>query len=421
MDQTHEINISNAIAILEVARRLALSYDLDELLGLIINETTRVLNCERASIFLYDPNRNELYSKIATGVEQIRVPIDCGIVGACVRTGKLINVHDAYADPRFHREVDQKLGYKTRNILSCPLIGFDNKLVGVLQAINKNDGNFDKTDEWAIETLAAQAAVALQRAKLLQEYAEKQRLERELDLAREIQQSFLPQKNPTVENYQIAGWNRPAEQTGGDCYDFIYPENADKTSRLGILLADASGHGIAPALIVSQLRAIIRSLFGLHVSISETLKQANNILCNDLPLNRFITAFYGLLNPNDNTLTYCSAGQGPIIHIKHSNEVEIRNATLCPLGVLENIEFKEDNPIYFEPDNITILLTDGFFEWRNPKGEQFGIHRIVDFFKNNQNLPADELLSKLITTVENFTRPTVQEDDLTCIIIKRTE
>ena len=195
---SRKISLSNATAILEVARHLGISVDLDELLDLIVRETTTVLDCERASLFLYDPDRDELYSKIATGTDQIRLPMDCGIVGACARSGSLINVPDAYADERFHKDVDRKSGFRTHNILSCPLIGYDGKLVGVLQAINKRNGTFRAVDEWLIETLSSQAGVALQRATLLKESAEKQHLERELDLAREIQLGLLPKTKPQI-------------------------------------------------------------------------------------------------------------------------------------------------------------------------------------------------------------------------------
>lgn len=418
-DNAH-IDINDAIAILEVARNLALSYNIDDLLRLIIDETVRVLDCERASIFLYDPHKGELYSKIATGADEIRVPIDCGIVGACVRTGKIINVPDAYADPRFHKEVDQLLGYRTKTILSCPLVGLDGRLVGVLQAINKKGGPFDKADEWAVETLASQAAVALQRAMLLEEYAEKQRLERELDLAREIQQSFLPRESPDISGYDIAGWNRPAEKTGGDCFDFIYREGSNcEIDHLGLLLADASGHGIAPALIASQLRAIIRSLFGFNISISSILDHTNRILCRDLPSNRFITAFYGLLFPQEGLVRYCSAGQGPIIYLDSKGNAEVRSATCCPLGILEDTVFYEDKPIRLQKGDFLILITDGFFEARNSTGEQFGVDRIIELFRENMDLSVSALIEKLVSAVEEFAGSDLQSDDLTCIIIKR--
>ncbi len=415
-DLSAQIDITNMTAILEVARRLGVSSDLDELLDMIVRETTTVLNCERASLFLYDPDKKELYSKIATGTDQIRVPMDCGIVGACAKSGKLINVPDAYSDSRFNPEVDKKLGYHTRNILSAPLIGHDGKLVGVLQAINKRTGKFEKIDEWLIETLGSQAAVALQRAQLLKEYSEKQRLERELDLAREIQQGFLPKSYPKIEGYDIAGWNRPAEQTGGDCYDFI-PVDDDTVH---LLLADASGHGIAPALVVSQIRTMLRALVGVNLTLEKTLERINNILCDDLPMDRFITAVIGTLDAQRHTLEYCSPGQGPLLFLKPSKgTIEVRPATTCPMGIISGMDFQLDIPLIFEPGDVLLIVTDGFFEWFNREGEQFGIERLKNIAMSAAEMPAQQIIEKILYEVEKFADGTTQEDDLTAIVVKR--
>jgi len=411
------VGLSEAITILEVARRLGRSLDLDELLDLIVDETRDVLNCERASLFLYDPQRRELYSKIAHGVSTIRLSVDRGISGACARTRKLINVPDVYADPRFNPDVDRESGYRTRNLLSCPLISYEGDLVGVLQAINKHQGGFDSGDEWLLETFSSQAAIALQRAKLLQEYAEKQRLERELDLAREIQEGLLPKELPQLPNYQIVGWNKPAEQTGGDCYDFIQFD----ARHVGVLLADASGHGIAPALIVAQLRAMLRALLlGTSMEQSKVIKRANSILCHDLPPDRFVTAFCGILHLDRNELVYCSAGQGPVLHVKAAEHtVEQFNATACPLGILPDLEFHLDQPIRFGPQDVLLLVTDGFFEWTNRQDVQFGLDRLSVLALELVHLDAADILNGIRERVVEFSAGTDQEDDLTAVVIKR--
>ncbi|MFA5863262.1 MAG: GAF domain-containing SpoIIE family protein phosphatase [Phycisphaerae bacterium] len=409
-------DLTNAMAILDVARRIGLSYDLDELLDKIVSETASVLNCERATLFLYDPGQKELYSKIAHGTGQIRVSIDHGIVGACARSGQLINIPDAYADPRFHQEVDLKTGYRTRNILSCPLVGHKKQLVGVLQAINRRWGVFSSTDEWLLETLSSQAAVAIQRTYLLSVHEEKQRMEHELNLAREIQLGLLPKESPKIRGYQIAGWNRPADQTGGDCYDFLITDENDP----GILLADASGHGIAPALVVAQLRAILRALSGTSMPLPQIMSRVNNILCRDLPGDRFVTAFFGMLSSSKHELIYCSAGQAPLLHVKPAKKVvHTLMANACPLGIIEGMSFPVADPIKFDPGDIFLLVTDGFFEWTNSAGEQFGIERLEKLALTLANLPAEQFIDQLRNRVEQFGESTPQKDDLTAVVIKR--
>ncbi len=417
-DLPDNIDISGAVAILEITRHMGTLSDLDELLGLIIRETTAVLNCDRASLFLYDADNLELYSKIAHGVgREIRLPVDRGIVGACAIGREVINVVDAYADGRFNPDVDTATGYRTRNILTCPLISYDNDLVGVVQAINKHQGGFERNDEWLLETLSSQAAVALQRAKLLQAYAKKQKLDHELNLAREIQQGLLPKESPTVPGYQIVGWNCPADQTGGDGYDFIETHDG----QLAVVLADASGHGIAPALVVAQLQAMLRVLFLTddheHCKV---IGSVNNLLCDDLPADRFVTAFCGRLNGSGHELSYCSAGQGPILHIRAGQgRVERFNATHCPLGIVPGLEFGLAPSIHFEPGDVVLLVTDGFFEWANTADEQFGIDRLAELALKLAGRDADQILTGIREEVIAFSGGTEQADDLTAVVIKR--
>ena len=416
---TQHIDLTAAIAILEVARRLGVSSDLDDLLDVIINETVKVLDCDRASIFLYDPKRNELYTKVAHGLGLVYLPIDRGIVGACARERVAINVPDAYADTRFNADVDRQSGYRTRNILSCPLIDYDGQLVGVVQAINKHRGPFGPGDQWLLETLSSQAAVALQRARLIREYAEKQRLQRELGLAREIQQGLLPDGPPDITGYQLVGWNRPAEETGGDGYDFITLD----AGRLGVILADASGHGIAPALIVAQLQAMLRVMFqNTDLPHADIMGAVNSFLCHDLPADRFVTTFCGVLNPDRHELHYCSAGQGPILHVKPAEgKVEQFVATHCPLGILSDLEMSLDQPIHFAIGDVLILVTDGFYEWANPQDEQFGLDRLIDLALKLAPRTADDILAGIRDQVVDFSEGPDQADDLTAVIVKRID
>jgi len=415
LDQT---DLSNITAILEVTRRLGLTTDLDELLDLILTETRSVLNCERATLFLYDESREELYSKIAHGVDQIRISVRTGIAGVCALSRKTINIPDAYADSRFNPNIDRQTGYRTRNILSCPLIGHQQQLVGVLQAVNKHKTAFSSKDQWLLETLSSQAAVAIQRAHLLEAQKEKIRLENELNLARDIQLGLLPKENPQIPGYDIAGWNRPADQTGGDCYDFLIADGL----KPAFLLADATGHGIAPALIVAELRAILRSLYDASLPLETMMGRINSLLCQDLPSDRFVTAFCGVLWPENHQMLYCSAGQGPLLHVKPSaGAVHTFPATTCPLGILDGLPFPISDPIQFDPGDLLLVATDGFFEWSNSRQEQYGINRLEQFALKNASLTAPDFITRLRENVEQFGEDTPQADDLTAIVIKRTE
>ena len=152
--------------ILEVTRKLAAPFDLDTMLTEVVNASREVLKADRGTVFLYDEAAHELVVRVGTELDHIRIPADKGIVGESAQTRKLINVPDCYADPRFNRAIDKQTGYRSRCMLTIPLIGYEESLVGVLQILNKNEGVFDARDEYVAQALAAQAAVVLHRARV---------------------------------------------------------------------------------------------------------------------------------------------------------------------------------------------------------------------------------------------------------------
>src|SRR5262249_33968002 len=269
--------------------------ELGPLLAAVGESCLRVLDCERSTIFLYDRARDQLYSRVATGLgpgpdggaaREIRFPADRGIAGEAFRSGAVVNVPDAYADARFNAEVDRQTGYHTRNLLTCPLRGLDGAPVGVLQLLNKRGGGFGPWDEELIQAFGAQAGVALQRQLLLEEFAEKQRIQADLATARAIQQHLLPARAPVLAGFDLAGWNRPADRPGGDFFDFMgLPEG-----RVAITLADVTGHGIGPALLAAECRALVRACLALTPDLDAVVARVNDLLAADVPEDRFVTA-----------------------------------------------------------------------------------------------------------------------------------
>src|SRR5262249_759656 len=155
-------------------------------LNLILDAVRQILNAERSTLFLYDAANDELHSKIAHGTGEIRFPATAGIAGAVAQGRQLVNIPDAYADPRFNPDVDRRTGSRTRCLLTIPLTGLEGQLVGILQVLNKSEGVFDAYDEHLAEALAAQVGVALQRARLMVHYVEKKQMESALAVARDI-------------------------------------------------------------------------------------------------------------------------------------------------------------------------------------------------------------------------------------------
>ncbi len=408
--------IANLAVLLDVSREIGSTMELDPLLRRIEQAALRVLGCERATVFLHDRSRGELYSKVATGAEDIRFPVTRGIAGEAARSGGIINVPDAYADARFNPDVDKATGFRTRNLLSFAMTGIDGQVVGVLQVLNKRGGPFGPMDESLAGTLSSLAGVALQRQMLLDEYAEKQKIQHALAVARDIQQSLLPDANPRVPGYDIAGWNKPADETGGDCYDFIeWPGN-----RLGVLIADATGHGIGPALVMAEVRALVRALSAITHDLGVVMREANRILHHDLDAGRFVTTFCGLLDPPSGRLDYVSGGHGPLLLYRRQDGSRHQlPATTLPLGILPEIDTTPAEPILLAPGDVFLLVTDGFFEWTNEHDEQFGVERIFALLRRHPDLPAADLIDRMHRAVAEFGRQTGQTDDLTAVLIRR--
>lgn len=405
--------------LLEVARSMAAVTELDRLLEFILEAARRVLSADRATLFLYDPVRHELYGRIVQGQQggEIRFPADRGIAGAAAMGRVTINIPDVYADPRFNRDVDRSTGYRTRCLLTVPLTGIEGQLVGVVQALNKNAGVFDEYDVRLAEALAAQVGVALQRARLMEHYVVKKQLESSLAIARSIQQGLLPKFPPQIPGYEVAALSRPADETGGDSYDFA-PLPA---GRWAFSIADASGHGIGPALVVSETRALLRAMLLTEDRPDELLARTNRLLCADLTEGRFVTVFLGVLDPAGHVLRHSSAGHGPLFWYRAADRsIRTTAADGLPLGLMEDLDYPAGEAVRFEPGDVGLLLTDGYIEAMNPDDDTFGEERMTELLRRHAGRPAAELLRAMDEEVDRHRNGAAQSDDLTAVVIKRT-
>jgi len=418
-DRTPSGNVLDAATlerILEVTRKLAAPFELDEMLGLVIEAGRAVLSADRGSVFLYDEPADELVVRVATGVKELRIPAGKGIAGECARTREIVNVADAYSDGRFNREVDRQSGYRTRCLLAVPLVGHDESLVGVLQLLNKHDAVFDDRDEKIAAALAAQCAVALQRVRMTEELVVKEKMQRELAVAREIQMGSLPRKMPEVPGYDLAGTSRPADETGGDTFDLV-PAGPE---RIMLLLGDATGHGIGPALSATQVRAMLRIARRLGADLDATFYNINDQLEQDLPSNRFVTAFVGVLDAGQHRVTYHSAAQGPLLHFRAaSGECEWLGSTTMPLGFISPLARKEPATLDLDPGDILGLITDGVFEYENENEEMFGEAGVEQVVRRHHDGPMSELVDALVREVGAFGGSVSQADDVTIVLVRR--
>ncbi|MGQ0587216.1 MAG: ATP-binding SpoIIE family protein phosphatase [Gammaproteobacteria bacterium] len=400
--------------VLDVTRKLAARFDLATMLTEVVRAAEAVIEAEGGSLWLYEKERHELVMRVATGMEPVRLSADKGLVGECVRTRAIINVPDCYADPRFNRDVDKHSGFRTRCMLTLPLVGHDDALVGVLQILNKRKGVFDSHDEQLAAALAAQCAVALQRVQMTEALVAGERLKQEIAVAREIQQGTLPRTMPALAGYEVFGAFHPADETGGDTFD-LAPLPGD---RLLVMMGDATGHGIGPALSVTQMQAMLRLAVRLDAGLDAAYRHVNNQLNSDLPPERFVTGFIGVLDGRGHALEFHAAGQGPILHLRAATgAVERGLPTTFPLGAFPVEQPRPSRRLALGPGDVVALLSDGVFEWPGADGSEFGIERVETLLREQRGLPLAQLAALIHQRARAFGGP--QADDVTIVLLRR--
>jgi phosphoserine phosphatase len=403
--------------ILDVTRKLAAPYDLDTMLREVVDAARSILRADRGTVFLHDPKTSELVVRVGTGLDTIRMPDYKGIVGESAQTRTLINVPDCYADSRFNRDIDKQTGYRSRCMLTIPLIGYEDSLVGVLQILNKHDGVFDEQDEFVASALAAQAAVVLHRVKITETMLATEKLDREITVARDVQLGTLPKEMPTIPGYNIGGTFSPTDQTGGDLYDFVPLSE----HRLFLLMGDATGHGIGPALSATQVRAMLRVALRLGAHLDDIFVHINDQLVEDLPDDRFVTGFFGLLDAEKHSIQFHSGGQGPIMHFHAaSGDYEWHPASTFPLGYMNQTELAEATEISMRPGDILGLISDGIYEYENASGEQFGEQRLAAVVGAHTGGDMQSLVTEILEATRTHGGPVPQADDITIVLVQRS-
>lgn len=257
------------------------------------------------------------------------------------------------------------------------------------------------------------------------------KMERDLQLAREIQQRTLPARLPALPGFEIDAWSEPAEQTGGDAYDVIgmqgprgrgceiLPPGAEAERAL-LLMADAAGHGVGPALSVTQVRAMLRMAARSGEDLAGIARHLNEQLVEDLPAGRFITAWLGELDVHAATLASFSAGQGPILALRADRQaVEERPAEAPPLGIVPDLPIGLAPPTRLEPGDLVAVFSDGIFEASDPSGQPFGIERVSELLVTHRGDDARRILAILRQTLSEFTRGAPATDDRTALLVKR--
>ncbi len=253
-------------------------------------------------------------------------------------------------------------------------------------------------------------------AGALREARRVERMTSELETARAIQQALLPKDTPELGDFEIAGWNKPADQTGGDYYGWSRLPDG----RTAFALADVTGHGISSALVASTCHAYSRASMGKESDLSAIVTGVNRLLCADLPPGRLVTMVAGALDPATGRVQLLSAGHGPLLlYSARDGRVDSYGAHGVPLGVFGGMAYGPPQEILLGPGDMLVLVTDGFFEWTNSRDEDFGFERLNAAICAGRGYPPGRLIAHLHEAVTSFTGGTPQNDDLTAVVLKR--
>lgn len=361
-------SIKNLTCLIESSRVINSSLSLSKILNTITTISKDILSAEAGSLMLLDEKTKELVFTVALGTKgctlkrNLRIKLGKGIAGEVAKTGKPIIVKDVRKDHRFFCLADKLSGFHTRSLMCVPL-KVKGKVIGVLEAINstRREG-FSQNDLDLFQAFACQVAVAIDNARMHKEALDRQRLDQELGIAREIQQSLLPQST-TISNIQILAANTPAKQIGGDLYDFFDLGSGN----IGVMISDVSGKGIPAALYMVRVMSEFRLAAKAGEDPSTALNRVNNVLIDKSILGMFATMFYLVIDKPNMKIRYTSAGHLPALYYSKDKLEHLDKAQNPPLGIKSNIRYKSSETNFYKGDAI-LLYTDGVIEARTEKG-----------------------------------------------------
>jgi serine phosphatase RsbU (regulator of sigma subunit) len=402
-------------SVVEATKQLNSTLDLGELINIILQIATRQTGAERGTVFLVDSKREEIWSLVGLGLgqQEIRLPTTKGIAGWVARHGETVNLRDAYQDSRFESDVDRRLGYRTRSLLCLPILNKDNEIIGVLQLLNQKSGVFTSADESFLRTLSDHVALALENAQLHRELLAKQRLERDLALARSIQSGLLPEHPPSIPGFELAVSHRPSQMVGGDYYDFVDLGEQN----LLIVVADVEGKGVASALVMATLQATLRALVKHVHSLELIVSLVNDMILADTRGGKYMSMFVGLLDPLNHTLHYVNAGHVPPAVVHANDDLFLLREGGMVVGIFPGVPY-ERGFLRLEPGDIFVACTDGITEAMDVHENEYGLERLVQAVCRERHLPAEKIVEYVLAEVDQFSRGGPHEDDRVIIILK---
>jgi serine phosphatase RsbU (regulator of sigma subunit) len=406
----------NMRSLLEVSKALGAEARLDSLLAVIVNEATKVMEAERSSIFIHDEASRTLSLRVSEDLArgQIRIPVGVGIAGHVAATRETLNVPDAYADPRFNRQFDRDTGFRTRSILCAPVLNNSGSLIGVIQILNKVGRDaFTEEDESLLAAFASIAGIALDRARLVEAYLEKEKIESSLKLAHDIQMGMLPREFPSRPGLDLWATLRPAKTCGGDLFDLRLDGD-----RLWFVVGDVSGKGVPAALFMAVTKVLFGASVEVETSPGAVLARMNRALCRENEHALFVSAFVARLDLATGELAWANAGHNLPYRLGDGGAVTpIPAAPGLVLGLAEEFEFRSEGG-RLAPGEGLFLYTDGVTEAIDPGNAPFAETRLEACLEAARDGSARETVEEVIRAVDDFAGGAPQFDDITALALR---
>jgi serine phosphatase RsbU (regulator of sigma subunit)/pSer/pThr/pTyr-binding forkhead associated (FHA) protein len=402
----------------KVGVALLSSSGLDDTLNQVASLVFEAVPAERCVIMLRDV-AEEGGMKITVArlrgkdekIEEVR--ISRTVMDEVMEKGKSVLTADAQHDPRYASQTMALLGI--RSVLAVPLSVSETEVFGIIYADSPTDkSTFTEEHLNILTTLASVASIRVENARLLEERIERERMERELELATEIQQRFQPSAPPVMDDYEFQGISFSCYEIGGDYYDFI----SQHDEKMLIALGDVSGKGTAAALLMSSLHAAIHAQVAAKTSLHQMVKSVNEYLVENTPTNRFITLFAAELDPQTGIVNYINAGHNPPLFGCADGTVEQLASGGFPLGIMPMAEY-EVGQLEIKSGDALVIYSDGVSEAVNLKDEEFGMERLTQVVSKNLNASASGLRDKIESALSSFTQTAPANDDITLVIVKR--
>jgi len=408
--------VTGRTALYQVGKRISSSLAIEEVLKLIIDSLQRVVPYDAAVIFLLEHERNRISVKTSRGYtrdagEMINIKVGDGISGWAATTGLAVIVPDVHSDDRY-----VNLRPETRSEMAVPLMNGP-EVIGVFNIESDRVDAYDESDRALLESFASQAAVAIQNARLYEESVRTRHLEKELEVAGEIQRMLMPRNIPSVPGLSLTVYHEQSMEVGGDFYDVftLY------SKYVALAVGDVAGKGVPGAIMMASLYTVFHEYAQLEVMTpSDVMGIVNERLHDESETGRFATLFYGLLGLQDGTMQYCNAGHPSPILCRADGSVTHLDKGGLILGPFLKSAYEMGTTKLVEGD-ILVLYTDGVIEARNGQGEQFGVHGLTQVLRTCAGLEADEVKDRLTSTLLTHTCDTTHHDDVTIITLKVTK